>query len=54
VIHLAPSVIIERACAMKKNIDGIRGRIAALEREALREEKGGNREKSRSLQRKIE
>jgi len=39
---------------MKKKIDGIRGRMVAMEREAAREEKmGENREKSRSLRREI-
>jgi len=38
---------------MKKKIDGIRGGIAALEREALREEKEVVREKSRSMRRKF-
>jgi len=48
--EIAPGMM---ARAMKKKIDGIGGRMTAFEREALRGEKWGNREKSRILRRKI-
>jgi hypothetical protein len=50
--EIAPG-IEKVARAMKKKIDGIRGRVAALEEEATQEEKGGNRKKSKSFRQKV-